>query len=38
MRDTWIISADNEIIDVICNVIEYEMMYNDEHAKGKLIS
>ena len=38
LRDTWIINVDDEIVDVICNVIEYGMMYNDEQAKGKLVS
>ena len=38
LRDTWIINADEEIVDVTCNEIEYGMMYDDEPAKGKLVS
>ena len=38
LRDTWIINADDKIVDVICNVIEYGMMYDDKQAKGKLVS
>ena len=34
LRDTWFINADNAIVDVICNVIEYGMMYDDERAEG----
>ena len=38
MRDAWIINTDEEIVDVICNVIEYGMMYDDEQDKEKLVS
>ena len=37
LRDTWFIITHNEIVDVICNAIEYEKMYDEEHAKEKLI-
>ena len=37
LRGTQIINVDDEIVDVICNVIEYGMMYDDEQAKGKLV-
>ena len=38
LRDTWFINTDNKIVDVICNVIEYEKMYDNEQDKGKLVS
>ena len=38
LRDTWFINTDNETVDVICNEIEYEKMYDDEQVKGKLVS
>ena len=38
LRDTWFINTDNETVNVICNVIKYEKMYDDEEAKGKLVS
>ena len=33
LRDIWFINANNIIVDVIWNVIEYEKMYDDEQAK-----
>ena len=29
LRDTWIINADDEIVDVTCNVIEYDLSHSD---------
>ena len=29
LRDTWIINADEKIVDVTCIVIEYDFLYSD---------
>ena len=29
LRDTWIINTDDEIVDITCNVIEYDLLYSD---------